>query len=198
MKRLFHLLAAGIAFAAIAPATAVFAFDPIGGSLSGNPGATIGWGFSIQDTTEFVLVSESSFCPTGSTASDLPCSSTIGTYTDFSTNIPVVGPSPDQPSVTQAFILATQQGYGSFHINTTATAGTVMSGEIAIVYDLFTGDPNSGGAQIGGDNFTFLPASITVTSAAGVPEPSAMVPLGIALLWGFRRLKISAIKSRKA
>jgi hypothetical protein len=201
MKRILHLLAAGALFAGIAPATAVFAFDPIGGSLSGTPGSTVGWGFTISDSTEFVLIMQSDFCPPGSVEGDLTCpNSPVGTYNDFTGGAPIIGPSPDSPSVTQAFVLATEQGYGSFHISPTAGIGTVLPGEIAIVYLLFTGDPNTDptATQIGGDNFTSLPASITVIGGATVPEPSAILPLGIALLWSFRRLKTSPIKSRQS
>jgi PEP-CTERM motif len=193
MKRLLQLLAAGTMFAAVAPATAVFLFDSAGGALSGNPGTTVGWGFIIADATEFALVSETGFCPTGSTESDLPCANALGTYTDFTRNDPVVGPSPDSPSVTQPFNLGAQLGYGSFQISAGAAVGTVLNGEIAIVYDLFTGDPNTDptATQIGGDNFISLPASVTVTGAANVPEPGTTLLSGLAisgvLLWSLRR-----------
>jgi hypothetical protein len=197
MKRLLELLAAGIIFSAIAPATAVFAFDPIGGSLSGTPGSTVGWGFTISDTTEFILILQTDFCPPASGEGALTCPDTaVGGYNDFAGTVgPVIGPSPDSPSVTQAFVLATQEGYGGFHISPTAGVGTVLPGEIAILYRLYTGDPNTdpNATQIGSDDFTSLLASVTVTSGVGVPEPGTMVPLGIALLWG-----LGAIKSRKS
>jgi hypothetical protein len=194
MNRLFQLLTTGMIFAAVASAglTSV-TFDPSGGALSGDPGSSVGWGFTIEDSTNFLLVSETSFCPTGSTESELPCSSGFGTYTDFSFNAPVVGPSPDSPTVTQSFNLALQLGFGSFEISPATLVGTVVSGEVDIIYDLFTGDPNTdpSATQIGGDNFVSLPASVTVTGAASVPEPATLLPPGFAitglLLWSLRR-----------
>jgi hypothetical protein len=85
-----------------------------------------------------------------------------------------------------------QTGFGAFQINGGTAAGTKLSGEIAIVFDLFTGDPNTNPAasQIGGDNFVSLPASVTVTGSAAAPEPGTMVSLGLGLLglcWFGRR-----------
>ena len=193
MKFLLPLLAAGIILARLSSATPVFGFDSNGGALTGIPGGTVGWGFTISDSSEYVVVSETGFCAAGATVSDLPCTNPSGTYTDFSFNIPVVGPSPDSPSVTQGFDLASQLGYGSFTIGSGVTSGTVLIGEIAVVYDLFTGDPSSdpNATQIGGDNFTSLPASISVSDAATVPEPGTLMATALTLcgigLWRARR-----------
>ena len=184
MTRLFQLLFAAAMSAALASATAVFAFDPNGGALSGTPGSIVGWGFTISDSTEYAVVTETSFCATGSVASNLPCTNTLGVYSDFAGNFPIIGPTPDSSSVTEPFSNASQLGYGGLVIGAGASLGTVLTGEIAIIYDLYTEDPVTGSnpVQIGGDNFTFLPASVTVTGGAAVPEPGALAPLGLALI----------------
>jgi hypothetical protein len=185
-----HLLTAGMIFAAVAAASNTsVTFDPVGGAISGTPGSTIGWGFTISDSVEYVLLQQSDFCPAGITEVGLPCANNpAGTYTDFTGNAPVIGPAPDSPSVTQGFNLAALLGFGSFQISPAAAPGTVIDGEIAVVYDLFTGDPNTDptAMQIGGDNFVTLAASVTVDEESS-PEPGTMLPVGIAiaclLLW---------------
>jgi hypothetical protein len=153
-------------------------FDPVGGAISGTPGSTIGWGFTISDSVEYVLLQQSDFCPAGITEGGLPCASNpAGTYTDFTGNAPVIGPAPDS-----------LLGFGSFQISPAAAPGTVIDGEIAVVYDLFTGDPNTDptARQIGGDNFIALAASVTVDEESS-PEPGTLLPVGLAvaglLLW---------------
>jgi hypothetical protein len=194
MKRLFQLLTAVTLLSTLASASPVFT-TPANGALFGNAGSIVGWGFTISDSTEFALVTQTGFCITATQPSNLPCTSQIqavGTYTDFSLNAPVVGPSQDSPSITQNFNMGVQTGFGAFQINGGTAAGTKLSGEIAIVFDLFTGDPNTNPAasQIGGDNFVSLPASVTVTGSAAAPEPGTMVSLGLGLLglcWFGRR-----------
>src|ERR1700689_5501810 len=91
MKRLFQLLSVEMIFVAIAFASnASFAFDPFGGALSGPPGSTVGWGFTISDTVEYVVLDLTDFCPAGLTSSDLYCANgPNGTYTDFAFNAPI-------------------------------------------------------------------------------------------------------------
>ena len=179
---------AGLIIAAGLQASPSFAFDASGGDLSGLPGATIGWGFTLTEPgpAEFLLISESAFCPVTAVQSDLPAGcaadfASLGSYTDFSTNIPIVGPAPDTSPLTVNFDSPTQAGFGSFVIDPGAGVGTT-TGEIAIIYDLFTGDPNTdpSATQIGGDNFTTLAASITVQSAT--PEPASWWCAGIGLI----------------
>jgi hypothetical protein len=184
MKPIFLLLFATTA----ASATASFQFDSFGGAFSGTPGSTIGWGFTITDSTEYVFVSQTAFCFSASQPSDLAnCGTQVasdGTYTDFSGNIPVVGPAPDAPSLTEHYNFLNQTGYGSFQILNSVSPGTVLTGEIAIVYDLFTGDPETdpNATQIGGDNFTSLPATITVASSVPEPAPTFLIGAGMVFL----------------
>jgi hypothetical protein len=176
----------------VAQAAPIFSFDAAGGAIAGVPGGTAGWGFALSDLSEFLIVSETGFCPVTATQSDLPtgCSNAflaLGTYTDFSGAMPVVGPPPDISPLTQNFNGVTLSGgFGDFVIVPTAPQGTT-SGEIAIIYDLFTGDPNTdpNATQIGGDTFIALPASITVNSLAeAVPEPGSMLLMGVMLSIG--------------
>jgi hypothetical protein len=184
MKRVFYLLTISVISVAAGRASPIFSLGPLDGALSGSAGSVVGWGFTITDTTDFLVVSETDFCVSATQASDLPCASqvqSLGTYTDFSaSDFVVVGPAPYSTTVTQDFDPGGPAGFGSFAINGNAVAGTVLSGGIAVIYDLFDGDPANGGAQIGGDNFIALPASVTVVPSVQTPEPGTMAPLGLA------------------
>jgi hypothetical protein len=175
MKYAFALL-----MAVTLQASTVVTLDPVGGALSGAPGDTVGWGFTLNNTNDFLEISQTDFCVSATQASDLPCASQVssfGTYTDFTPlNFFVVGPGG---TVTQVYDPITPTGFGSFTINGSATPGTVLNGEIAVVFQLFDGDPANGGNMIGGDNFISSPASIAVVDPAAVPEPGTMGLFGL-------------------
>lgn len=159
--------------------------DPTNGAISGAPGATVGWGFTITNTADFLVVSSSDFCVGVITS---PCSNSLGTYTDFiGPQFQVVGPSPENPSLTQAFDLLAQTGMGSFAINLSALAGDSVTGEIVVTYDLFSVDPNSltfdpiTDTVSTGDMLTAA-ASVSVPAATTVPEPNSLILLGSGLM----------------
>jgi hypothetical protein len=115
--------------------------DSTNGAISGAPGATVGWGFTLTNTTDFLVVSSSDFCVGAITS---PCSNSLGTYTDFiGPQFQVVGPSPENTSFTQSFNLLAQTGAGSFTINSSAPPGDSVIGEIVVTYDLYSVDPNN-------------------------------------------------------
>lgn len=192
MKRLVQLLSVQMILTALALATtASFGFDSFGGALSGTAGSTVGWGFTISDASQYVVVDLSDFCPAGLTASDLYCANgPNGTYSDFAFNAPIVGPSPYSSSATENFDPVQMTGYGSFTISAAAAVGTVISDEIYVMYDLYSGDPAMGGTDVSQDNLAMLDASVTVISGS-VPEAGTMLPLGLGiaglLLWRIRR-----------
>jgi len=180
-KALLYLASIAVSMAAL-QAAPLLTLDPLGGALSGTPGSTVGWGFTLTNTTDFLVVAATDFCITATQPTDLPCATqvqSVGTYNDFSAiNFIVVGPSPYTTTVTQTFNAIAQTGFGSFAISGGATVGTILNGQLAVVYQLFDADPANGGQQIGGDNFISSPASITVTGVAtGTPEPGTMLTL---------------------
>ena len=100
-------LAAFAFFQTHACASPLFTLDPVGGNISGSPGHTIGWGFTLtNDTDDFLIVSSAEFQPS---------LNLIGTFTDF------MGPEfialDPMSSFTQAFDLSSHLGVGSFAIN---------------------------------------------------------------------------------
>lgn len=165
--------------------------DPSTGNITGAPGSTVGWGFTLTNLgSNWAVVTSSDFCVGVITS---PCTNSFGTYNDFAgPQFIVVGPSPENTSFNQAFDNNAQQGMGSFFINPTSV-GTVV-GEIALTYDLFSVDPNSADFDPFADtisvgNYVLADASVTVaTSTIATPEPAAFLLLltGVVLLT-FRR-----------
>lgn len=160
--------------------------NPVGGALTGVPNATVGWGFTITNTTNYMEVTGSDFCE-GAIVS--PCPHTIGNYTDFigAFNFIVVGPAPESPSVTQAFNLPALTGVGSFHINSTSNAGDVAAGQIVITYDLFSRSPDAVNFNpltdtLSTGNSLTAAARVTVTGPTTVPELASLGMAGLALI----------------
>jgi hypothetical protein len=155
----------GLFTAAAAHAVPTLQLDPVGGAISGAPGATIGWGFTITNSTDFIVVTSATF--TGSPP---------GTFTDFISafNFIVVGPSPENSSVSQTFDATTMAGIGSFAISAGAMSGTT-SGQIELTYDLFSRSPNDPSFDpdtdtLATDQVLSAAASVTVVGPTDTPR----------------------------
>lgn len=192
MKRpeIYKILCAALMFCAASHASAVLSLNPADGALFGASGEVVGWGFTLTNTTNFLVVDSTDFCP-GAPAS--PCSNPVGTYTDFAgPQFIVAGPAPENTSVTQSFDNVSQQGTGSFTINDGLPVGTTVSGNIVLTYDLFSVDPNDPNFDPGTDtistgNLLEAPASVTVA-----PEPSTFLLFGASCIVGaaWRRRRV--------
>ena len=187
MKRLLSLTALAVALTGVLAAAPVLTLDPSNGVVSGAPGSTVGWGFSLSNDSGFLVPSLVVFCEGAFNAG---CTPTFGTFTDFAAQfqLNVVG-----PTVTEAFNNMTQQGIGSFTINANAPVGVTDVGTIFLVYDTFScdiTDTNCNPTQTAFSQLLSAPVSVQVVSAAAVPEPGSggMVVIGVALLVvGLRR-----------
>jgi hypothetical protein len=188
MKMLYKLFLV-LVFAALASAAAkadavpTLTLDPSSGNINGAAGSTVGWGFTLENLGPyFAVVSSSDFCVGPITS---PCSNSFGTYTDFiAAQFLVVGPSPENSSISQSFDDAAQLGLGSFFINATST-GSVL-GQLVLTYDLYSVDPFSQDFDPTVDtvsNGNFLKANASVTVGTGgnstVPEPNAAFLLAV-------------------
>ena len=181
----FFLAAASAVCSQAAP---VLNLLPATGSVSGSPGAAVGWGFTLTDSTpsEWVILTGSQF--TGSPI--------FGAYVDYlsSNSAPtyVVGPAPENSTIQAAWNRSTMAGLGEFDIN--STAGLVsVPGNIVVHYSVFSADPlspnfNPDTATVLADAAVSVPAQVNIT-----PEPgsawiiSALLPLA----WWWRRRAIA-------
>ena len=182
IKQTFHsiLILAGLAAVGQpARAATLFQLNPTDGVISGAPGATVGWGFTITNTIDYINVTNSQFCEGAQTP---PCTHAIGTYTDFvGPNSPVIGPAPESPTVTESFDSALTTGVGSFAINSNASSLNHAIGEIIFTYDVYTVSPNDPDFDPFSDlvstgNVASLDATVNV-----IPEPATFALAGSVL-----------------
>lgn len=190
MKRFsqFAIVLVAMLLVSAAHADPILTLNPVGGALTGSVGSTIGWGFTISNSTDYLLVTGSAFCDSASSPLPgicNPVSPNLGSYTDFiGQQFLVVGPSPESTTISQDFDNAALTGLGSFSINADAT-GTA-SGILVVTYDLFSVSPNDPNFdpndEISGGNFLTENASVTVGQTSPVPEPTSLVLIGSGFL----------------
>lgn len=181
IKRTLKSMAfASALFCGLSQAASTLTLDPPGGAISGTPGATVGWGFTLTNTMDYLVISSASFTPT----------TALGTFADFSAfNFFVVGPAPDSTSVSQAFDAPSQRGIGSFSIDAAALVGTVASGQIAVTYDLYSVSPNDPLFDPDTDGLSFGNTLAVNASVSVVPEPeiALLLAAGLIVLYGAHR-----------
>jgi hypothetical protein len=170
------------------------------GTVSGLPGDTVGWGYSIEnDTSDYLVVENSYFCDPGEDPSDFDCSPGLGasTYQDFiANNFTEIAPNS---TGAQSFDATANTGVGEYSIDPLAVAGQSDVGSIVIVYDLFTTDflsPDYTCCQVGGDVEISAAAEVDVTGTgtSPVPEPATqgLVVAGLLLaVVAYRRIRFS-------
>jgi hypothetical protein len=173
MKRaLTSLMFAGL-LAAGAQAAPVFTVIPFGGITGSGPGQTVGWGFTLINLSDFLVVTGSSFTPP----------SPLGTYEDYIStgpNLVVVGPAPESSTVTQFFNPTLRTGVGAFHIIASAPIVTIH-GTLTIDYALFSVSPND--PNFNPDTDTVVADAILSqpVTVAVVPEPGSWLLLSAAV-----------------
>jgi hypothetical protein len=160
---------------------------PPGGAVTGSPGQTVGWGFTITNDTGFYQLFDASyFCEPAQDPASTTCTQSLGTYQDFiANNGTVIAP---MSMLTESFNANTMTGFGAYAISPGALVGAIDSGNLVATYMNFNGDPFNGGTQASGD--IELPAAASVTVVKATPEPSSgilitLVGLG-ALLYQVR------------
>jgi hypothetical protein len=163
-------------------ATTVFTLTP-SGDVSGTPGSTVGWGFTIQNDTDYVEITSAQYCVNPVNFPLVCTSSALGTFTDFISqfNDIIVGPpgGTDPSSVSQNFDPIGLTGIGSFAIDNGASGGD--QGQIVLTYNLTSLDPRDPNAVPRGTDLAMSAnASVTVTGGS-VPEPGTAAMMVVAL-----------------
>ena len=154
--------------AALSADTISLDLDPLGGSISGAPGSTIGWGFTLTN-------SSTSWISVTSSALTFETNPLLGSYVDF---IGLQGgPAPSFAVAPSSFWTETfdnvSQGIGSYTIPNSAELSAEDSGSILVSFDLFNSDPSDGGNQTGSSSVS-APFTVDVAPIAPVPEPSSL------------------------
>ena len=176
MRNILMASVAALILATPANATPTFSISP--STVAGSPGQTVGWGFTVTDTSEYVVLDDS-------TLNGVP--PWFGTYTDFTASqFVVAGPSPEPTSVTEAFDATTSSGLGSFRVDPVAAIpGTSMGGTLSVDYQLFSVDPND--PNFNPDTDFIGPGTFTTdvrVAVNAVPEPPSWVLFAAALMSG--------------
>ena len=170
------LLITGLA--AVSHAAPIFQVTPA--TVGGVPGATVGWGFTLTNTTDFLLVTGSQFSPA-------PLAF-FGSYQDLVGAGPliVLGPSPEPQSITESFNLSLGTGLGAFRI--APTAAGQLSGQLILHYALFSVDPNSPTFNPDTDR-RVADAQVTAPVSVNVfaPEPASLLLVAPGILVVYRR-----------
>jgi hypothetical protein len=186
MKRALRQIVLGTVVASALMASPLLTLTP-GGLLSGTPGSTVGWGFTLTNDLNWIEVAQAQFCL--DSPLNNPCFNASAHFVDIISNPPndvIVGPSG---SVSQPYAPLSFMGLGSFLIAPGALAGSSVVGNILLTYNEFDGDPNANGNQIGFNEAISAAARVTAT-AGTVPEPATWELAGIALAgFGVRRLR---------
>ncbi len=149
------------------PFTFAVTLDPAGGAISGAPGETVGWGFTIEnfdpDHWLEIFAVDSDLFDTGE-----PTALTV----------PLVAPGA---TFTEAFSIGLT-GLYQVAIDPGAPAGSFDAGTFLLSANWYDGDPLEGGDLLQPDEAMFeaeAPYSLTVTAA--VPEPATLALLGLGL-----------------
>ena len=185
---LYTIIATGLLATAILQAGPILTINPAGGALTGGPNDTVGWGFTLTNNSDFLVVDEANYVTT----------SPIGVFSDFISGFfIVVGPSPETSSWSQSFDDAAQTGIGSYMISPSAALGSLSVGTIEVTYDLYSVSPNDPTwdptTDYLGTNTLSQPASVLV--APSIPEPASggMLLIGICAMLGLRVIRAAIL-----
>ncbi len=151
--------------AAGAKAGVVLTLSPGNGALSGAPGQTVGWGFSLTpDPTDWITVD--------ATVVSVENNPAFGSFQDFlgAQGGPSDGAlAPGGSAWTESFDFVDHQGLGAYSIKGTQKPGASDAGTFTVIYETFSANPNLC------PNCYVSTSEVSANfSIAGVPEPDTV------------------------
>jgi hypothetical protein len=176
-----------MASAAGAPASAVIALSPPDGAISGAPGSTVGWGFTLTNGADWVSIdsvtTENETSPLGGVS---------GGFTSYMDLLGGLSNGVTAPGKTWTLAFSPGNpgtGLGQYAIDPSTPSGASDSGDFLIFYDEFSADPNTCGScyidtlQLFDSNGN-APAFTIDVPASAVPEPALtmLMILGVVVL----------------
>lgn len=161
------LLSSSVALAQ-SPTDWSFSLLPGSGTINGNPGSTIGWGYEISNlsSTNWLFVTDIQ------ASGPFPNCTVNSTHFDY----PILA-----PLTTVSVGYTGQSGLAELTWNKNAPAGFSNAGTFALNADFYDGDPFNGGNYIGGAGIQNAAYRANVSPAA-VPEASTAVGFAVELL----------------
>lgn len=155
-----------------------FALLPASGNISGEPGSTIGWGYSISNDsmTDWLMLTNLGADAFFNATAD-------GSLFDY----PILAPGA---TTSVAYDPAAPAGLYQLTWDALAPIGFTNSGLFVLSGEFWAGDPLAGGSfvSLADDQSAFFTASVTAP-ATPTPEPGTLLLVGAGLaVAGFRRL----------
>ena len=157
-------------FATALTAAPLLSPQPLNQVISGTPGATVGWGLTVDpDPNEWVTF-------IGSIV--LSETDPAGSYMDYVGGLG--GPAgfylpPDNGTWTVPFHALTQQGLGAYAIDALAAPNMTSDLVVRVLYERYTDDPNICLDCFAGIGEIDVNLSVQVVQPAAVPEPSTLL-----------------------
>jgi hypothetical protein len=161
MKRFLHLslLTASIAYTVAAAPILNFTLDPPDGLLSGSPGSSVGWGYTIGTDSDYLLISSFAFFD-----------STIGTFSSPDVPISIISLGS---SVSQSWVRDTS-GL-QYDILPSALVGAAAQSVIQLTYDAYSDPDLTNQIVFGGTvNAQLSGQDVLAQVNVVVPEPSTV------------------------
>ena len=141
-----------------------FSLLPASGAIAGEPGSTLGWGYSITNPSEtdwlmLTTLNADAFLNV--------------TTTEALTALPILAPGETQ---TVSYNPVTLEGLFQITWNALAPVGSVNVGQFVFSAEFWQGDPFEGGAflSLADDQAASYSATVSATSAP-VPEPATLL-----------------------